>query len=99
MFDIEKAEERKEMLRLKREKEDKRQMELNSMSWIKRMQEPENKERLEQLQIHQEEAFEKMIKREAKHLLPEWKELFSMFFRDLLDEKVKNMRIWFDNYN
>jgi len=86
------AEERLALMRASRLKIQERYEKLNKMPWIKRLQEPECKEQLEELETHQKEAFLKMVKREK--IIDDPLELFSLFFNDLLCGRVKSMREW-----
>jgi len=82
-------EEAKEEMKLKRLRE------LNNMSFMKRMQEPECVEELKNLELHQKQAWDNVMKRD-KHS-PEFAERFSEYWEDALKEKVKNMREWIAN--
>ena len=69
--------------------------ELANMSFMKRMQEPECVEELKNLELHQKQAWDNVMKRD-KHS-PEFAERFSEYWEDALKEKVKNIKEWIAN--
>ena len=82
-------EEAKEEMKLKRLRE------LNNMSFMKRMQEPECIEDLKNLELHQKQTWDYVMKRD-KHS-PEFADRFPEYWEDTLKEKIKNMREWIAN--
>jgi len=66
-------------------------IELSKMSFVKRMQEPENIMKLKRLEEEQKRVFKIIINRRHKHLLPELDDLFAQFFIDFLGEDVRSI--------
>jgi len=93
------AQERLEMIEAHRNKEREEWEAIEKLSFYKRVQLPEFVENLKQLEFHQREAFEKMIKKDFPQLKEEWEELFITFFKELLDEKVHDMRAFMRSIN
>ena len=86
--EIERKERREDEIKLETERLER----LLEMPFIKRMQEPEFKEELKVLEIHQREAFDKFIKKKFPDKLKEIDDLFAEFMTELLHGKVKNMK-------
>lgn len=93
------AEERLEIIRARRNRETEKWEKIRNMSFYQRLMLPEFIEDLKKLEIHQEEAFNAMIKRDFPQLKDEARELFITFFKELLDEKVHDMRAFMRSLN
>jgi len=66
------------------DKRQERQFELNSMSFMQRMKQPEYREEQEQMKAHQLEMVQKLHPAHVPN--------FNYFFELLLNEKVKNIK-------
>lgn len=78
------------VLNIRKEEAQSKLASYSKMTFIQAIQLPENKERLRKLELNQEWAVGRVIKKKYPHLRFDIKEIFYSFFQELLDEKVKS---------
>ena len=99
LLEVSKQIEIEEVNAIRKAKEFKRVIEINAMPLYQKIQQPEHKEWLIGMEARQQEAWDIMIKRDYKHLLPNRLQLFDMYWRDYLKGKVHDMNKWIKGYD